>query len=167
MPVIDQYDHYAASVPVSGTSAVQTLTFSGTITGGTFALDFDGHVTSDITWVGDDDAALVAAIDAALEALPNIGAGDVTCADSTLTDGIGDVTITFGGNLKNLAVPLITVDDDSLTGEDAAVDVAETTAGVTATARNASANDTLLCSADGKAYVNNGAALAPVWVSLQ
>lgn len=167
MPVSEQYDFYSNAVPINGTSAVHTLTFSGTITGGTFALDFDGQVTSDITWVGNDDAALVAAIDAALEALSNIGTGDVTCADSTLTNGIGNVTITFGANLKNLAVPVIVVDDNSLTGEGADVAVDETTPGVTATARNAAVSDTLLCSEDGKVYVNNGAALDPVWVSLQ
>lgn len=165
MPVTDRYDYFCNGTPNNGTSAVQTLTISGTPSGGTFKLAFDGQVTGNITWVGNDDAGLIAAIDAALEALSNIGAGDVTVADGTLTDGIGTVTITFGANLKNLDVPLITVNEDALEGEGAAVAVAETTPGVTATARIAAAGATLFDSVNGEKYVNNGASLAPVWVN--
>jgi hypothetical protein len=57
------------------------------------------------------------------------------------------------------------VEDNSLVGEGADVDVAETTPGVTATARIAGAGATLFDAVNGEKYVNNGASLAPVWVN--
>jgi len=114
-PIIEGGMEYEnAGAPSDGTSEVQTLTFGGSPTGGTFKLAFDGYTTAPITWVGNDDAALIAAIDAALEALPNIGAGGVTVADGTLTNGVGTVTITFAGNLAKMVVPLITVVSNAL-----------------------------------------------------
>src|SRR5688572_1004440 len=98
-PVIEGGMEYQnAGAPSNGTNEVQTLTFGGTPDGGTFKLAFDGYTTGPITFVDDDDAALIAAIDAALEALSSIGTGGVTVADGTLTNGVGTVTITFGGN---------------------------------------------------------------------
>jgi len=164
MPVTDQYDYFCNGAPSNGTSEVQTLTIGGTPTGGAFKLVFDGQVTGDISWSA-TDATLVAAIDTALEALANIGAGDVTCADSTLTGGIGDVTITFGANLKNLDVPLIQLEESTLEGDDPTVGIVTTTAGVTATARIAAAGATLFDVINGEKYVNLGASLAPVWVN--
>lgn len=162
-PVIESgYQYYKAGAPSNGTSEIQTLTFGGTPDGGTFTLTFDGYTTAPITWVGDDDAALIAAIDAALEALPNIGAGGVAVADGTLTAGVGTVTITFGGNLTKLAVPLI-VANSSLTGTTPTAVVTETTPGVTATARGASIGATLQDTTNAKLYVNTGTALAPTW----
>lgn len=151
-----------AGAPSDGTSEVQTLTFGGTPDGGTFTLTFGNYTTSAITWVGDDDAALIAAIDAALEALPNIGTGGVTCADGTLTNGVGTVTITFGGNLAKLAVGLITA-TSSLTGTDPTVAVAETTPGVTATHRGAKPGCKLVDTTNKIEYTNTGTELAPVW----
>lgn len=164
MPVSDRYDYFCNGAPSNGVSEVQTLTIGGTPTGGAFKLTFDGQVTGDITWSA-TDATLVGNIDAALEALSNIGAGDVTCADSTLTGGIGNVTITFGGNLRNLDVPLIQLEESTLEGTDPTIAIVETTPGVTATARIAAAGATLLDAVNGKKYVNLGASLAPVWVN--
>lgn len=152
----------AAGAPSAGTSAVHTLTTGGTITGGTFKLAFEGFTTEAITWSA-TDATLVAAIDAALEALPNIGAGDVTTADSTLTSGIGDATITFGGNLAKKVVGVITVANNSLTGTDPTVEVVETTPGVNATARGAGQGQLYINATDGDVFVNTGTALIPVW----
>jgi hypothetical protein len=119
-----------AGVPGAGTSEVQTLTIGGSPTGGTFKLAFDGFTTAPITWIGNDDAALIAAVDAALEALPNIGTGGVTCADGTLTNGVGTITITFAGNQAALVVPLITVANNSLVdATPATIAVVETTPG--------------------------------------
>ena len=154
-----------AGAPVQGTNEVQTLTIGGTPTGGTFKLAFDGYTTAAITWSA-TDATLVAAIDAALEALPNIGSGGVTVADSTLTSGIGDATITFGGNLAEMVVPLITVADNSLTGTTPTLEVAETTAGVTATARGAKKGALLSDTTNGILYINTGTALAPTWTKV-
>lgn len=130
-PIIEGgLEYQNAGAPSDGTSEVQTLTFGGAPTGGTFKLAFDGYTTAAITWVGNDDAALIAAIEAALEALPNIGTGGVTVADGTLTNGVGTVTITFGGNLASLVVPTITVANNSLVdATPPTIAVAETTPG--------------------------------------
>lgn len=130
-PVIEGgYEYMNEGAPSDGTNEVQTLTISGSPTGGTFKLTYDGFTTSAITWVGNDDAALIAAIDAALEALPNIGTGGVTVADGTLTNGVGTVTITFTGNQAKLAVALITVANNSLVdATPATIAVVETTPG--------------------------------------
>lgn len=151
----------AAGAPSAGTSEVQTLTFGGTPTGGTFTLTFEGHTTAAITWTA-VDATLVSSIDTALEALQNIGTGGVVVADTTLTSGIGDVTITFGGNLAKLAVGLITA-TSSLTGTSPTLAVVETTPGVNATARGAGQGQLYINVTDGDLYINTGTALSPVW----
>lgn len=164
MPFHTNYEHHCYGTPTEGVDEVQTLTIGGTPTGGSFQLGFGGKTTAAINWT-DVDSTLVAAIDSALEALSNIGAGDVTVAAGTLSSGIGTVTITFGADLGKLALPLITIADDSLEGSEPTLAVAETTAGVTATARNAAAAD-LLEDDSGNVYINMGAAKAPVWLPL-
>lgn len=154
-----------AGTPGAGTSEVQTLTIGGTPTGGTFKLEFDGQKTAAITWTAVDND-LIAAIDAALEALANIGTGGVTVADGTLTDGIGTVTITFGGNLAKLAVNTITVADNSLTGTAPTVAVEETTPGVTADFRGAKKGALVTDTTNGILYINTGTALAPTWTKV-
>ena len=151
-----------AGAPTAGTDEVQTLEFGGTPTGGTFKLAFDGFTTAAITWTA-VDATLIAAIDAALEALANIGTGGVVVADGTLTNGIGTVTITFAGNLINLAVPLITEANNSLTGTDPTIVITETTPGVTATMRGAKKGALLIDSTNAKLYINTNTALDPTW----
>jgi hypothetical protein len=151
-----------AGVPSAGTSEVQTLTLGGTPTGGTFKLAYDGQVTDDIAWT-DVDATLIAAVDAALEALTNIGAGNIAAADGTLTSGIGTITLTFGGDLAKLAVNLITVNENALEGTDPTVAVTETTPGVTADFRGAKKGALVTDTTNGKLYINTGTALAPTW----
>lgn len=152
-----------AGVPGAGTNEVQTLTIGGTPTGGTFKLTFDGFTTAAITWSA-TNATLIANVDAALEALPNIGTGGVTCADSTLTAGIGDLTITFAGtNTAKKAQPLITVANNSMTGTAPTAAVAETTPGVDATFRSAPKGALVVDTTNGKLYINTGTAGAPTW----
>ena len=150
-----------AGAPTQGTDEVQTLTIGGTPTAGTFKLAFDGFTTAAITFSA-VDATLVANIDAALEALPNIGAGGVIVADVSLTNGIGDASITFGGNLANKAVPLITVANNSLNGS-GTLNVAETTPGVDATMRGAAKGALLIDTTNAKLYINTNTALDPTW----
>jgi len=157
------YEYENAGAPSNGVSEVQTLEFGGTPTGGTFKLAYEGQITSAITWIGTDDAALIAAIDAALEALATIGSGGVTVADGTLTAGIGTVTITFGGNLAKQVVPLISVNTNSLTGTDPTITITETTPGVTATARGAAVGAQLRDTTNANLYINTGTALEPTW----
>jgi hypothetical protein len=147
-----------AGAPSTGTAAVQTLTIGGTPTGGTFRLAHGGFVTADITWTA-VDATLVSAIDAALEALPSIGTGGVVAADSTLTSGIGDVTLTFG----KAVVPVVTVNKNALTGTLPTLAVANTTPGVPETATGAPKGALLTDTTNGKLYINTGTAADPTW----
>lgn len=151
----------SAGAPSAGTNEVQTLTIGGTPTGGTFTLTFEGFTTAAITW-SNVNATLIAAIDAALEALANIGTGGVTTAVGTMTAGIDTATITFAGNLARKAVGLITA-SSALTGTSPTVAVAETTPGVDATGRGASIGQQLVDTTNGKLYINTGTALAPTW----
>src|SRR5512139_4020356 len=97
-----------AGAPNQGTNEVQTLTIGGTPTGGTFKLAFDGHTSGPITWSA-TNATLLANIQAALDAMANVGTNGIVAAAGTLTNGIGTITLTFGGNLAKLAVAMITI----------------------------------------------------------
>lgn len=152
-----------SGAPSDGTSEIQTLTIGGTPTGGTFTLTYEGFTTAPITWTA-TDATLIAAVDAALEALPTIGTGGITAADGTLTSGIGTITLTFAGNLGKANVPLIT-SASSLTGTSPTLAVATTTAGVDASGRGMPNGSTYYDTASGVSYVNTGTALAPTWVA--
>jgi hypothetical protein len=147
--------------PVAGTSEVQTITFGGTPTGGTFRLTFEGFTTGDIAWSA-TNATLQGNMDTALEALPNIGTGGVTVAVGTAVAGIGTFTITFAGNLATRPVATITVANNSLTGTSPTVAVAETTPGVAPTAQGAPVG-ALLTRDNGTIYANTGTAAAPTW----
>lgn len=152
-----------AGAPVAGTDEVQTVTFGGTPTGGTFRLTFDGHTTAAITWVG-VNATLVANIDAALEALANVGVGGVVVAVGTLVAGIGGATVTFsGGNLAKRAVSTMSVANNSLTGTTPTVAVTETTPGVNVSGRGAEKGAILIDTTNGTLYQNTGTPAAPVW----
>lgn len=113
-------------VPETGASQndVQTLTITGTPTGGTFTLSFNGYTTAAIAY-----NATAAAVQAALELLPNIGSGNVTCTGGALP-GTG-VTITFGGLLANEPQPVITTTDSLTGGSSPASAIAHTTTGRT------------------------------------
>lgn len=107
----------------SATDEVQTVTVADA-TGGTFTLTFSGQTTAAIAY-----NATAAAVTSALEALSNIGAGDVGVGRS------GSVyTISFMGALADTNVAQLTADDSSLTGEEGdtpSVTVATTTGGGT------------------------------------
>jgi hypothetical protein len=89
----------------SGTAEVQTVTITGAPTGGTFTLTFDGNTTADIAF-----DALAAAVQAALEALPNLDPGDVTVTGAAG----GPYTVTFTAAEGD--VPQMTANGDDLTG---------------------------------------------------
>lgn len=108
----------------SGASEVQTLTITGTPTGGNFTLTFRGQETANIAY-----NANAAAVTSALEALSTIGAGNVLCSGGALPGT--PVVITFQGDLAYLPLPLITTDDSGLTGGTAPeAAVVQTTNGV-------------------------------------
>jgi hypothetical protein len=117
--------HGAETVTPSGTNAVQTLTTTGTPTGGTVPITFDGRPTT----VAFNASA--AAVQTALEALPNIGTGNVVTAGGPLPTA---VTITFQGALAKRPVPTIVTGSTGLTGGSSPTGViANTTPGVNAT----------------------------------
>lgn len=102
---------YGAAITVSCNTPdneVQSLATSGTPTGGTLTLTFQGQTTTPIAY-----NAAASAVQTALLALSNLDAGDVTAAGGAL--GTAPVTITFGGRFAGANVPTITV-VPSLTG---------------------------------------------------
>lgn len=152
-----------AGAPSAGTSEVQNLEIGGTPTGGTFKLSFEGFVTAAIAWSATNNT-LIANIQTALRALPSLGASEITVADVDLASGIGNVSLTFGGNRGKQAIgTLIGVHDNSLTGTAPTVEVTETTPGVDATGRGSEKGTLLVDTTNGKLYMNTGTALAPTW----
>lgn len=87
---------------------IQTLTITGTPTGGDFTITYAGQTTGAIAF-----NASAATVQTALEALSNIAPGDVTCTGGDLPGAA--VVCTFGGTLANTDVALMTT-TDSLTG---------------------------------------------------
>jgi hypothetical protein len=162
--ISSRYGPFAgATAPSAGTDEVQTITVGGTPTGGTFRLRFRGEDTADIAWSA-TNATLVANIDAALGALGSVGGADnVTVAAGTLTAGIGTITVTFVAALGKKAVPTIQVASNDLTGTSPTVAVAETTPGVTATARGVPKGATYIAEDTGVHYSNTGTTSAPTW----
>lgn len=103
---------------------VKTIETTGTPTGGTFRLAFSGQVTAEIA-----RNASAATVQAALEALSNIGTGNVTCTGGALPTA---VVATFGGKLANRKMPDITLYSNSLTGGSSpSVTITNTTPGRT------------------------------------
>ena len=102
---------------------VQTLTITGTPTGGTFTLGFGTEETGNIVY-----NASAAAVVAALKALDGIGASDISGSGGPLPGT--PVVITFEGDLASQNIEEITLKDDSITGgTNPTFTVAETTSG--------------------------------------
>lgn len=105
---------------VSGTTEVQTVTVTGTPTGGTFTLAFRGQTTAGVAY-----NANAAAVQSALQAITTIGAGGATVS------GSGPYVVTFAGALALQAVELLVASGAGLTGGTSpSVTVARTTPGV-------------------------------------
>lgn len=153
-----------AGTPGSGTDEVQTITFGGTITGGTFTLTFEGFTTAAITWSA-VNATLIAAIDTALEALANVGTGNVTTAVGTMTAGIGTATVTFTGALAKRDVGAMT-GSISLTGTGVTFAIAQTTAGVAPGGIGAAKGALLTDTTNGVLYIQTGTAASPTWTKV-
>lgn len=101
---------------------IQTVTISGVPTGGTFDLVFDGERTALLPF-----NATAAAVQTALEALPNIDPGDVT-----VTGGPGPATpyvVTFGGQYGETSVAMFVPESQLTGGTTPAVSVAQTQQG--------------------------------------
>lgn len=118
--------HGAETVSPAGTNAVQTLSLTGTPTGGSVTLKYDGRTTATVAF-----NAAASAVQTALEALPNIGTGGVVCAGGPFPAA---VTVTFSGaRTQKRPHPLITLGTNSLTGGTSpTLSVVDTTPGVNA-----------------------------------
>lgn len=112
-----------AAVPATGPDEVQTVTITGTPTGGTYTLTLDGQTTSGIAF-----DATASAVQTALVALSNVEVGDVVCAGGPHPGT--PVTVTFGGQYDGTDVPQMTASASGLTGGTTpAVTVTTTTPG--------------------------------------
>lgn len=100
----------------------QTLSITGTPTGGTFTLTFRGYTTAAIAY-----NAASSAVVSALEALSTIGTGGVTATGGPLPGT--PVVLTFANQLSGQALPLITVTGSFTGGTTPAGSVARTNAG--------------------------------------
>jgi flagellar hook-associated protein 2 len=97
---------YPSVTPVA---EIQTLSTTVVALGTeTFKLTYDGYETSDILV-----SSGIAGIQAALDALANVNAGDITVGGTGL-GAVGDTTFTFTDSAGN--VPLIVLDDSGLSG---------------------------------------------------
>jgi hypothetical protein len=104
---------------VAGANETQTITITGSPTGGSFTLTYAGQTTSAIAY-----NANAATIQAALEALSTIGAGNVNVT------GSGPFTVEFINDLADENVAAMTADGASLTGGTSPdVEIAEASAG--------------------------------------
>lgn len=105
---------------------IQTVTITGSPTGGTFTLTFNGQTTATIAW-----NAAASAVQTALAALSTVGTGNVA-----VTGGPGPATpytVTFIGALAGTNVPQMTASGAGLTGGTTpAVAVTTATGGVVA-----------------------------------
>jgi hypothetical protein len=103
----------ATTLPTDATSAlsttaaseVQTVTMTGTPTGGTFTLSFQGQTTAPLAY-----NIAAAAMQTALQGLTTIGSGNATVT------GTGPWVVTFSGTLANQGVDLLVANGAGLTG---------------------------------------------------
>lgn len=155
----DVMELQGSGAPVDGVAEVQTLTIGGTPTGGTFKLR-GSQTTAAIPWSA-TNATLLASIDAALEALAEIGSAGVVTAAVALTAGIGTISFTFAAGGPQV---LLAVADNSLTGTSPTLAVALTTAGVAGNgAGQAGPGSRYTDIAAGDLYLNAGTKTRPVW----
>src|SRR5262249_35900320 len=98
-----------ASQPVItlGTNFVQTVTISGSPTGGNFTLTFGQQPTNPIPF-----NAPASVVQAALQALSTIGSGNITVSGG---NG-GPYVCTFTGTLAGMTQPLLSANASGLTG---------------------------------------------------
>jgi hypothetical protein len=112
----------AAAAAVVAVNEQQTVTFTGTPTGGTFRMGYLGAWTAPLVYNISNTN-----LQAALVALATVGAGGATVAGSAG----GPYTITAAAGLAGADIPLFDVDSDLLsTGGIEEIDVATTRAGV-------------------------------------
>lgn len=112
--------YVSGHLPRTGTAnEAQTLTVSGSPTGGTFTVSFRGFTTS-----AQAHNVSAANLQTALQALPSIGSGNVTVGLSGAV-----YTLTFAGDLAGEKLELVTVSASLTGGSSPAIAVARSVAG--------------------------------------
>jgi hypothetical protein len=104
---LEAWPNYREFFYGSKTNEVQTVTITGSPTGGTFTLSFDGQTTAPIAY-----NAASTAVQSALEALSNLDPGDAAVSGSAG----GPYTVTFQGRYAGFNVPQLVGDGTALTG---------------------------------------------------
>lgn len=138
--------------PLNGTNAVQTITVTGTPTGGTYKLSFGGDETTAIAHNADTAAVL-----AALLALDSINISDIHQYESD------PLTFEFVGALGLQPLAEITLSDNSLEGgTDPSVTIETTTPGVVP---DMAKTGQAWVEVGVTMYFNMGTYSAPAWTS--
>jgi hypothetical protein len=112
----------ALAVASEVVSETQAVSFTGTVTGGTFTLTYAGQTTP-----AQPFNVSAAALQVALQALTTVGAGNVVVGGGP---GPAAFAVTFAGTLANSPQPLLTFNAATLTGTTPGMAVARSTAGV-------------------------------------
>ncbi len=126
LQLVEIYANQNCTLTTNGLAAadVQTVTITGTPTGGSFVLGFNGKITAPIAY-----NAIASAVQSALQALATIGSGNMTCSGGPLPGT--PVVCTFAGALASGLQPLIVAGNGGLTGGSGpTVAVAHTTPGL-------------------------------------
>jgi hypothetical protein len=112
----------ASAAALGGANEQQTVTVTGTPTGGTFTLTLNGATTANIAF-----NAAAAAVQTALEALPNIGPGNVAVSGGALPGT--PVVVTFQNQLGRQNVNQMTAAHAFTGGTTPAIAITTTTPG--------------------------------------
>jgi hypothetical protein len=147
--------------PSAGTSEVQSLATAGTPAGGTFRLGFDNGLSGTIAYNSG-----TAALQAVLDAMPQIGSANTLVGGSALNNAAGSTTtVTFQNALAKKNVGPLSLAVNSLTGGTApSITFGTPTPGADATAREALTGEEYVDTVSGKRYLNVSAtAYAPTW----
>jgi hypothetical protein len=105
-----------------GVNDVQTVTITGTPTGGTFTLTFNGQTTAAIAY-----NASAAALQTALQALARIGSGNIDCTSGPLPGTA--VAVRFKDALGVAPQPVMSASSALTGGSSPAISIAHTTTG--------------------------------------
>lgn len=111
------------TLSTNGTNAVQTISVTGSPTGGTFTLTFGAQTTSALPF-----SAAAADVQSALQLLSSIGSGNLTCTGGPLPGT--PIVCTFIGALAVAPQSTITHTDSFTGGSSPAASIASTTTGV-------------------------------------
>jgi hypothetical protein len=109
------------NTPSTQVNEVQSISATGTVSGGTYTLTFDGQTTGTIAW-----NASAATVKTALDALSNLAPADTVVAGGALPST--PVTVTFQGAWAGVNVPQMVADSALITGG-GSINVTTTTQG--------------------------------------